>query len=110
VRAMSVSVSTWIALREPKQGQTVPLGQSFNVSGTLYGNAPVDGYQSVPLSGMPIVIYVDGVAVGSATTDSSGNFTFTLRIDTAGVHTIKVVFPGYPPSGGGERQGPGVMV
>jgi hypothetical protein len=31
-------------------------------------------------------------------------YRFRLRLTTPKVYTIKVVFPGYPPGGGGERE------
>jgi hypothetical protein len=96
---VSYQIPTQITVTAPRE---VAAGQEFEVYGYLMASHPARGV--VYLANMPVVLYVDGVAWGSTYTDGSGMYRFRLRLTTPKVYTIKVVFPGYPPAGGGERE------
>jgi len=90
-----------------KAPSTVYVGQEFEVSGYLMAAPPPGRAEPVYLEGMPVILYVDGVATDLTYTGEIGRYSFRLRLDYPKVYTIKVVFPGYPPEGGGDRIGPG---
>jgi len=62
-------------------------GKWFAVSGILYDS--VTGY---PITGASVLLYYDGASLGSATTGIDGDYLKSVKIDTAGVWTLKAKY------------------
>lgn len=84
-------VDTFLAIVAPG---TVQPNVSFMVNGALIR---VDTGEGIPH--MTVALFYDGVAVGTDTTDSAGNYMFSMSLPTPGTYTLKAVFAGYGPYG-----------
>jgi len=98
-----IVITTYVNVSAPREAK---VGEEFEVSGYLMAAPPPGRAEPVYLEGMPVILYVDGVARDYTYTGTFGKYSFRLRLDYPKVYTIKVVFPGYPPAGGDERVAP----
>ena len=84
IRITEKNVGTTLTVNSPA---SVYQEEQFIVSGRLTRNDTGGG-----LGGRSIIILVDNVPVGSAITNSNGNFSTILSINVVGFHTIKAMF------------------
>jgi len=85
----NIAYPTSISISAPSTAQPV---QPITISGKLQYESGPDVW--APLANRTVKLYIDGASIANVTTDSSGNYSYTMAAPGPGTYTLKAVYEG----------------